>query len=264
MLGKLLKYDFRSNLLNFLLMYAVFLGITVLARISITMVDFEYSVFQNDVLSAMTVVGSIVLYFLGCGAVIILTYILVTMRFYNNLMGKEGYLSFTLPVTAGAHLASKMISGVVFIMASYCVLGISGVILTDGTGVWSGPVLSFYELFLDAVKLNNPVIFVLYIIKGLTGLAAGTAVIYLSVCIGQLAARHRVLAAIGVYIGINLVLGIITTLGSTIFLNLFEDFSSSVLYYGIRNTVSVLYQCAVTAGSLAGSLCLIKYRLNLE
>ena len=212
----------------------------------------------------MTVMGSAVLYFIGCGAVIVLTYFLVAMRFYNNLMGKEGYLSFTLPVTAGAHMASKIISGSVFMMLSYFVLAVSGGILTVGTELWSGAAFRFFDQLIDEIHMNNLFVFCLYVLKGLTGIIETVAVIYLSICIGQLVLKHRVLAAIGVYIGINMVLGIIAALGSTIIVNLLEDTYSSVLFYGISNTVTILCQCAVAAGSIIGGCCLIKYRLNLE
>ena len=212
----------------------------------------------------MTTVGSVVMYILGCGAVIVLTFIIVALRFYNNLMGREGYLSFTLPVTPEAHLASKMISGATFCVLSYVVIGISGVILTAGTGFWSGWVLRVTELLLNAVKLDNPVILILYVLNGLTALIEMVAIIYFSICVGQQASKYRILAAIGVYIGVHLVLGIITTLGSTILVNLFRNSTGTLLFYGVTNTVSIVYQCLVAAVCMAGAVGLMKNRLNLE
>lgn len=264
MLVKLLKHDYRSMVFYFLLMYAVLIGIAVLARISIGLTGTDISAFGNDVFAGMTTVGSVVMYILGCGAVIVLTFIIVALRFYNNLMGREGYLSFTLPVTPEAHLASKMISGATFCVLSYVVIGISGVILTAGTGFWSGWVLRVTELLLNAVKLDNPVILILYVLNGLTALIEMVAIIYFSICVGQQASKYRILAAIGVYIGVHLVLGIITTLGSTILVNLFRNSTGTLLFYGVTNTVSIVYQCLVAAVCMAGAVGLMKNRLNLE
>ena len=63
MLGKLLKYDYKSNLFYFLLMYGVFFAIAIVARASLAMVDLDYAAFQDDVLS----VSYTHLYYLFCG-----------------------------------------------------------------------------------------------------------------------------------------------------------------------------------------------------
>lgn len=35
-------------------------------------------------------------------------------RFYKGLLGNEGYLMFTLPVTSTAHIASKALTSMIF------------------------------------------------------------------------------------------------------------------------------------------------------
>ena len=113
-------------------------------------------------------------------------------------------------------------------------------------------------------KLDNPVILILYVLNGLTALIEMVAIIYFSICVGQQASKYRILAAIGVYIGVHLVLGIITTLGSTILVNLFRNSTGTLLFYGVTNTVSIVYQCLVAAVCMAGAVGLMKNRLNLE
>ncbi|MCD2492704.1 hypothetical protein LQE92_08690 [Lacrimispora sp. NSJ-141] len=264
MLGKLLKYDYRSNLYYFLLMYAVFIGITFLARVSISMVDIDYPAFDNDVLSMMTVMGSVVMYFIGCGALMVLTYLMIAMRFYKNLMGNEGYLSFTLPVSYHSHLISKIISGVTLLIVSFVILALSGVILTAGTDMWGYPMVSFAERLFEAVKLYNPFIAILYVLNGLVSVIQMVLVIYFSICVGQLVSKHRVLAAIGIYIGTNIVLGMISALGSTIFISLLDGSYGSTLYFTVTNLASILFKTAVAAGGYIGSYCILKHRLNLE
>ena len=265
MLKKLLKYDYKANLFYFLLMYGVLMGIAVLARVSIAMADARYFAFaDNYTLSLMTVAGSTILYLLACGAVMVLTLLLIAMRFYKNLMGPEGYLSFTLPVTEGAHLASKMISGVTLLLLSSLVVLASASVVTAGLNIWDDFTISFFKSVFAALRMNHPLIAVLYLLEGFVTVLETVAVIYVSICVGQLAAKHRVLGAIGIFLAIHLVLGMITTLGSVIFMRLLEGQEGSVLYYGVTNAASILFRGLVTAGSLAGSLLLMKRKLNLE
>lgn len=265
MLRKLLKYDFKANLFYFLLMYGVLMGIAVLARVSIAMADSRYLGFVNEyTLTLMTVAGSAVLYLLACGAVMILTLLLVAMRFYKNLMGPEGYLSFTLPVSEGAHLASKMLSGVIFLLLSSFMIFVSASVATAGLEIWDGFTLSFFRSVIHALRMDHPLVVILYLLESFATVLEVVAVIYVSVCVGQLAAKHRVLGAIGIFLAIYLVLGMVTTLGSVIFIRLLEGREGTVLYYSVTSIAAILFRGLVAAGSLAGSLLLMKRKLNLE
>lgn len=265
MLKKLLKYDYKANIFYFLLMYGVLMGIAVLVRISIAMADARYFAFaDNYTLSLMTVAGSTVLYLFACGAVMVLTLLLIAMRFYKNLMGPEGYLSFTLPVTEGAHLSSKMISGVTLLLLSSLVVLASATVVTAGLNLWDDFTISFFGSIFKALHMNHLLIAALYLLEGFVTVLQTVAVIYVSICIGQLATKHRVLGAIGIFLAIYLVLGMVATLGSAIFMQLFKGNEGTVLYYGVTSTVTILFRGLVTAGSLAGSLLLMKRKLNLE
>ena len=48
-------------------------------------------------------------------AAFVVTAVILIQRFYKNLLGSEGYLMFTLPVTVTQHLLSKTIIAVVMI-----------------------------------------------------------------------------------------------------------------------------------------------------
>lgn len=265
MLGKLLKYDYKANIFYLLLIYAVLMGISVMARISFSASAAKYFAFVDDhVLSIMAVAGSAGLYVLACGAVMVLTFLLIAMRFYKNLMGQEGYLSFTLPVKEGSHLASKMISGVSLLLLSYLALFVSAVILTFGVDFWDGSLDIFFWSVLDALRMDHPLIAVLYLVEGFVTIVQIVAVIYVSICIGQLAGKHRILGAIGIYLAVNMVLGIVTVLGSEIFVRLLEGLEGTGLYFGVTSLATIVFRGFVAAGSLAGSLFLMKKKLNLE
>ncbi len=265
MLGKLLKYDYKANIFYFLLMYAVLMGAAVVARLSIAAADIQYFSFSDDhVLSVMAMVGSVLFYSLICGAVAVLTLLLIAMRFYKNLMGNEGYLTFTLPVPKSSHLISKMISGVSLVLLTYLALVLSAMVLTVGMDFWDSPVAVFSWRLLEAVRFDHPLIASLYCLEGLVTVIQVVAVVYFSICVGQLAGRHRVLGAIGIYLAVNVVIGIIAALGSTIFMRLLHGYEGGVFYYGITSTVTILFHGIVAAGCLMGSFLLMKWKLNLE
>ncbi len=263
MLGKLLKYDFKSTFFYYLLVYAAVLGTSVLARLSVSAADFD-SPFQNNVLMGMTTVGAIVLYTGACAASMVLVLFFIAMRFYKNLLGNEGYLSFTLPVTENAHLLSKVLSGVLYLLLTYAVLLLSGFIISAGTGLWGSPFGNVLERFIRNSRLHHPAVGILYLLKSAALLFQTVLIVYFSICVGQLAARHRVLGAIGIYLGVNLVLGMVTVLGSAVFLRLLEGETGTTLYYGVTYLAEFLFRILVCIGCYAGSYCLLKYRLNLE
>ncbi len=64
-------------------------------------------------------------------AAFVVTAVILIQRFYKNLLGSEGYLMFTLPVTVTQHLLSKTIIAVVMIGLSGLSALISIIIFAD-------------------------------------------------------------------------------------------------------------------------------------
>lgn len=135
MLGKILKYEFKSTARIFLLMYAALL---VLAAINAGLIAFNNSQINlGDVLETVVypIIMSIsmILYVVMAGAVLAVTIIVIIVRFYR-LLGNEGYLWFTLPVTATQHLFGKLIVALIWSLASAVMLFVSIALLALPTG----------------------------------------------------------------------------------------------------------------------------------
>ena len=75
------------------------------------------SVSSVDVRPAVDAVTAIVAALLIVG-LSVLSVVVVVVRFYQNLISDEGYLSFTLPVTAAQHIAAKLAAGILFAWAA--------------------------------------------------------------------------------------------------------------------------------------------------
>ena len=74
---------------------------------------------------------------MGVMAVCVVAVVMMIQRFYKNLLGDEGYVSFTLPATVDEHIFAKLISSFIWFFATAVVVVLStftgeGVISIDG------------------------------------------------------------------------------------------------------------------------------------
>ena len=120
MLGKLLKYDFRSMFRVFLPLWGALLAISFINRLTLNS-------------NSMGIPG-LVLFIAYIGiifAVMAVTLVLVVQRFYNGLLKSEGYLMFTLPVKPWQLIASKGIAAMVVTVLSVFMAGLSVLIIAQ-------------------------------------------------------------------------------------------------------------------------------------
>jgi len=111
MLGKLIKYEFKATAPIFLLTYAV---VVVLAGVNAAMLALRPG--SNSTLGLLYSGASTVmtlLYGIAAFAAFLLTFVIVIVRFYR-MLGDEGYLWFTLPVTPTQQIFGKLIPAVVW------------------------------------------------------------------------------------------------------------------------------------------------------
>lgn len=127
MLGKLMKYDLRSGIRTFAL---IWIGLAALAAINGLTLRIAFdgdiqSKLANFIITVLPMVLLVALYV----AMGIFMLVFIINRFYKGLLGNEGYLMFTLPVTSTAHIASKALTSMIFSVASAIVALLSGVLL---------------------------------------------------------------------------------------------------------------------------------------
>lgn len=164
----------------------------------------------------------------------------VVYRFYTNLFTDEGYLSFTLPVTSGAHLLSKVASGVTCLGFATGLTIVLLTLLLDSLSVsfginfflWPTDVLqliggddttfSIPFSFMDPNADISAIAFsVIALLRGMVTVGAyvvSTVVMaYAAFAIAQsVSSRHKVAAGVGFYFliswGVNLVSSILLAL----------------------------------------------------
>lgn len=198
MLGKLMKYEFRATAIYFLPIYVVLVLVSGL-RYVVSLISQKFSngfsVFSGFSLSAI--------YLLLALGLAITTFIVIIIRFYKNLLGTEGYLMFTLPVSVEQNILAKLIPSVVWFFGS-CVLGMLTIAPAMGLRFNDNPFTMF-----TGIRLGDVPEILLAVLMVIGSIAGTFLFYYLCMCIGQMFNSHRFLISAGAYIVIQTVLQIL-------------------------------------------------------
>jgi len=125
MLKTLFKHEMRATAKTFMWLYIAFVVIAVVNVLVSPLSPFNagaegavYSHGPESVMAPQTVAISapsilqtllMILYFLAIAAIAVATLVIVILRFYRNLLGDEGYLMMTLPVSRENNILSKLL-----------------------------------------------------------------------------------------------------------------------------------------------------------
>ncbi len=199
MLGKLFKYDMKALGRVFLPLYAALIIVSAVNR-----------VLMLTGLTVPIIIGNSVFSML-IGGVCVATFIFTLNRFRKNLLGNEGYLSFTLPVSADKLILSKLFSAAIWFVASFIAVVVSIIII--------GASASDYKAFIkDLASLLshfhvsdwNYVIFTIdFLIIMALMLFCSIMVLYCCISLSMLVNRHRKAFSFGAFIVITIVAQII-------------------------------------------------------
>jgi hypothetical protein len=152
----------------------------------------------------------------------LVTLLLVCYHFYRSFLGDEGYLTFTLPVSTSKLIWSKLLTGMLWTVINALVVMVTLLIFsvfgTTSNSIANTEVLQAYKMFFTqflpqaAQYVNVPLMSIEVVVVGVLGLASQMLEIYFAIVIGgQVAKKHRILAAIGMYLLINMGVGMIST-----------------------------------------------------
>lgn len=187
---KLLKYEWKACARICLPLYGAMLLMSVVSAVKTT----EQA---RDILNGIPSAILAMLFFALLVAVFVVTAVILIQRFYKNLLGDEGYLMFTLPVTVAQHIWSKVIVAVAICCLSGLVALLSISILGADTNLLYGIGMVFGELGRAIADDPNALG---YLFEGVLLLVLSTVsgVLYLYLCmaLGHLAKKHRVLMSV--------------------------------------------------------------------
>ena len=148
-------------------------------------------------------------YVLGTMAVLVLALVFVIGRFYNGLLKSSGYLMFTLPVSTDSLIWSKAVFGVLIwagtglcCLLSLLLLGRALPGMYQGMEAFWQSVRAYFTAGGQAILIAMGVLLVCLAIASVF-----TCIFqcYLSMSLGHLASKGRVVLSILAFLGINMV-----------------------------------------------------------
>lgn len=146
MLGKLLKHEFKAS---GRIIPVIYLGLLAIFSMGFAAKQLNIP-FLKTTASIFLLLGGI--------AAIIVTYVVIVMRYYKSLFGNEGYLTLTLPVKKSSILISKVIVAFIWLALSTIFMLLSFVgffYILDIRDIW--------ELLLEILtpELKNLIVFMI-------------------------------------------------------------------------------------------------------
>ena len=206
MLGKLLRYDFRSMGKQFSILWPAVLVVALVNKLLwalMGVVDFHRTFWWLEgSMEFFLRIMPAMLYFAVIVALIVVSLIYVLQRFYSGLLGNEGYLMHTLPVRTWQLILSKLLCATAVTLISSLVALVSIAILGADTDIFSQMLRVLKQLAEPTMLLICLHLLVLTIF----GIWGTLTQIYAACAIGQLSNKNRILLSIVAYVVINIIL----------------------------------------------------------
>lgn len=207
MVKKLFKHEMHALWRLMIPIWCMLGGASVLGRL--------IQLFEQDSVAYSIISGSAVFFYIVLlVACIVCPFVFAVTRFYRNLFTGEGYLSFTLPVTASQHIWVKLAVAMITQLVTLVAAALSVVVVTFGDlTIEIGKALWYlFKYFTRSWGAHMP----MYLIEGIVGilllLVSEILLYYACICIGQLSKKNRILTAVGAYFGFYAVKQVLGTI----------------------------------------------------
>ncbi|MVX63034.1 ABC transporter permease [Clostridium chromiireducens] len=226
MLGKLMKYEIKATGRILIPLYIALLAFAAINKI------FIGTGFSSKLNGFGGIPFLLSIFGYGCtmAAVFIVTFFVIIQRFYKNLLGDEGYLMNTLPVTTITNIISKLSIATFWNIISGIIAVLSVIIMAFDPNGFSRFFTELSRGFSEAYKELGGQIFIV-MLEGLIAILVQfvkfITMIYASISIGHLFSKHRILSAFGAFIVLNLITTAISSIvGITFSLSNWNPFNN--------------------------------------
>lgn len=206
MTGKLLKYELKSSYTYMLVIWAAILVAAVLTSIT-------GHVDSDTAIGTLITVIPILLYVAAIIALVVAMVFVIVIRFYKGLLGEEGYLMHTLPVKEWQLITSKGLAATIFTLGSMAAVIISSLVFVAASGTGIEEFMKAIGEVLKTLNFKVVIILIECLVLLILGILKSIYQVYASLAIGQLVDKHRILLAIGAYVGISVALVILASIG---------------------------------------------------
>lgn len=198
MLAKLVKHELKATSRLLVPLYLILLAISLVNRFVFNMKDYNAVVtFMKQFL--------IVTYGISMLVAIVVTVLYMIIRFYKNLLTDEGYLMFTLPVKTHQLITSKLVLTLFWTIISILAIPISLFIAFATPETLPFAVDAVKEAFASLYRefgANGALMLTSFILMCLLSIASYILLVYVSIAIGQLFTKHKIIGSFAAYMGI--------------------------------------------------------------
>lgn len=199
MLIKLIKYEFRATARVMLPLYLILMA---------TALGAELSTRGMGELGTLLVLA----FSLAILAVFIMSVVIMAQRFRQNLLGDEGYLMFTLPVSIHHHLWAKMIVSAVWFAASLLAVMLAAVIAASNQRELLEVFWEFGRMQLSPGEWANLYTFLLeLVVLGFVSCFTLCLQFYASMAVGYSFSSHKTLWSVGAFLLLSAVSSVVTS-----------------------------------------------------
>lgn len=271
MLTKLLKYELKATARVMVPLYA--LAVALCAVTNITLLEWVVKTDSDpNLVNIVLLAASSAL----IGAVLAATVVLMVQRFRSNLLGDEGHVMFTLPVSIHQHIWAKTLVAVFWVLTTLFVAFECTLILGYNGALWM-PFPWFREAltaFMDRITSVDATIPELPLGAALPISAAAIIIsavglgleIFAALALGHSFHKHKVLLSVVFFLGIqgiyHLIGGTLPLLADLIFY--FFPSQSPTGVYMLDMGGSMVFSLLWAAVLYAITHYTLKHRLNLE
>lgn len=209
MLKQLLKYEFKATKS---LYFGLYLALALLSVVLGVTFRQEHALAHSTSFQNLEVI-LMVLYLSVIFAIAVLCFVSTVQRFYQNLLGREGYLMHTLPVTETQLILSKLITSMVWVLCSglvgiVCITGMVSIGVLDaevlGTENWDSW-MQLWGMLYGELGAKLWVAMAWTILINLARLASLILCVYAACMIAHQFPKHVMVAGILAFIGLNIV-----------------------------------------------------------
>lgn len=292
MLKKLFRYDFKALCRVLVPLHLAAVGVGVLASLAgfagYSLSELSHA-FGDAIDQLVTLLEGLAALFIGLSMLLLFcatvtTFVVVIVRFYRNLFTDEGYLTLTLPVTAGQILTAKVLAGMLWMLIdAVVVLGCVGAVHAGAEGFTGDMSLaSSLPVWLLGFSTNGiaslgesditMLVALRWWAQTVLQMLFTLLLAYVSFALGaSLAKQHKVAAGVGLFIGIWWAYGMIVgaidicfvLMASYASTGFAADTNVTDLVMGAMSATSVVIQIAAVCGCWALCTWLLKHRVNL-
>ena len=201
---KLLKQDFRATARLMLPVYAAAILLALFNRLSLALQDGRV---ESHFLYMFTQLAS-VLFVLTMTAIVVMSFVLMIVRFHRNYMTDEGYLMFTLPVSTAELIFSKLLTAIFWFLCSVLIFWVSTVIVSHNSDMLDIFVVGDISAF--RTPEGKRLLLGIALFLALAGIC-GCLLFYAAMSIGQSFRSHKTLGTVLAFFALYIVMQVLSS-----------------------------------------------------